>query len=124
MNKYASNLTLLYVEDVPETREMFSLLMEDTFKEIILAKDGQEALEKLQQHSIDLIITDIQMPNMDGLEMMETIKDLKLNIPNIQKITKKLIDTIKKPISYENQPLNISASIGISIYYFQTGSIE
>lgn len=124
MNKYASNLTLLYVEDVPETREMFSLLMEDTFKEIILAKDGQEALEKLQQHSIDLIITDIQMPNMDGLEMMETIKDLKLNIPNIQKITKKLIDTIKKPTSYENQPLNISASIGISIYYFQTGSIE
>lgn len=42
------------------------------------AKDGQEALEKLQAKSIDLVITDIRMPNMDGIELLQQISEKKL----------------------------------------------
>lgn len=42
------------------------------------AKDGQEALKKLEGNSIDLVITDIRMPNMDGIELLRNISEQKL----------------------------------------------
>ncbi len=42
------------------------------------AKDGQEALKKLEANSIDLVITDIKMPNMDGIELLQNISEKKL----------------------------------------------
>jgi len=125
MNIYLNKLTLLYVEDMEETREMFSTLLEDTFKEIILAKDGEEALLKIKQYSIDLIINNsydsIMVIEKDSLAriggdeftlIIEKIKEIK----DIQKVTKKLIGTIEKPIYYEDKALTVSASIGISTY--------
>jgi PAS domain S-box-containing protein len=80
---YSRELKLLYVEDNPDSREMTSLILEDFFDEIVVAVDGQEGLEKFRKGAFDLIITDINMPVMNGLEMIERIRAEDSEIPII-----------------------------------------
>jgi CheY-like chemotaxis protein len=66
--------TILVVDDEP----MFRLLMQDALagdtQEVILAGDGEEAIEKLEEIDVDLIISDIYMPVMDGFKMRQAIR--------------------------------------------------
>ena len=80
---YARDLTLLYVEDNQDAREMTEMILEDFFDNIILAKDGEEGLEKFKEHDIDLVISDINMPIMNGIEMCEEIRKLDKEVPLI-----------------------------------------
>jgi len=70
------DLTLLYVEDNNDTRESTLILFEDLFDSIIVAVDGQDGIEKYKHNRIDLVITDISMPHIDGLEMCKMIKEI------------------------------------------------
>ncbi|RLA78322.1 MAG: response regulator [Epsilonproteobacteria bacterium] len=81
--KEIQTLNLLYVEDNEEARESALMLFNDLFDNIIVAIDGKDGLEKFQSNKIDLIITDLSMPEMDGLEMSKTIKQIDNNIPII-----------------------------------------
>ncbi len=72
MGKY-KNLTILFVEDEEETRELLKSAISDEFKNFIIAKDGLEGLEKFQEYSPDIIVTDISMPKMDGFGMITEI---------------------------------------------------
>lgn len=65
--------TLLIVEDHVELRSYIKSLLSDTYR-ICLASNGQEALKTLEQHKIDLIISDLMMPYMDGFELIERLK--------------------------------------------------
>lgn len=67
---------VLYVEDDRALQEEISVFLSDIFKSVDLAKNGQEGLEKLAQYPYDIVITDILMPVMDGIEMIEKIKEL------------------------------------------------
>ena len=60
-------------------------ILESVGYSVVLAKDGQEALEKAGQERFDLVITDVLMPRMDGFELTENIKKDKLhkNVPVI-----------------------------------------
>ena len=71
---YAKNLTLLYVEDNQDAREMTTLILEEFFDNIIVAVDGEDGLEKFHKNKIDIVITDINMPRMNGIEMCEEIR--------------------------------------------------
>ena len=73
------NLTLLYIEDNQDLRENKLILFNEIFKSVQSAKNGFEGLEFFQECDYDLIITDINMPLMGGLEMIEKIKKLKQN---------------------------------------------
>ncbi len=79
--EYSIGLNLLYVEDSQEAREMTLLLMEEFFDNITVAVDGQDGLDKFRENDIDIIITDINMPKMNGLAMAEQIRDIDKNIP-------------------------------------------
>ena len=68
------NLSLLYVEDEIEIRQNAVEFLEDRFSNIYEASDGKEALEIFKLHSPDIIITDIKMPNMDGLEFCKEVR--------------------------------------------------
>jgi YesN/AraC family two-component response regulator len=74
-----SNLVILYVEDDEEILENFTKILSRKVKHIHKAKHGEEGLEKFKKYkdSIDLIITDIRMPYMNGLEMTTAIKNIK-----------------------------------------------
>jgi PAS domain S-box-containing protein len=72
--EYSQDLTLLYVEDNHDAREMTSMILEDFFNNIIVAVDGEDGYQKYLDNEVDLIITDINMPKMNGLELCEKIR--------------------------------------------------
>ena len=76
VNKYLKNLTCLYVEDEDFIRDSFSLMLKRYFKELFIAKNGKEGLEIYKEKRPDIIISDIRMPEMDGIEMAKKIKEI------------------------------------------------
>jgi YesN/AraC family two-component response regulator len=79
IKKITENLRLLYIEDNQDLRENKLILFNEIFKSVQDAKNGLEGLELFQESDYDLIITDINMPLMGGLEMIKKIKKLKPN---------------------------------------------
>ncbi|MCX7830736.1 MAG: response regulator [Acidobacteria bacterium] len=69
------NLRFLIVEDSPTMRQLISFSLK-RFKgcKIVEAVDGVDALKKLQGEEVDLILTDINMPVMDGLKLVTLVK--------------------------------------------------
>ncbi|MCV6608323.1 MAG: response regulator [Campylobacterales bacterium] len=74
---------ILYCEDEPEIRENLLNILKRRTDNIISAEDGAKGLKKFKEESPDFIITDIQMPNMTGLEMVKAIREIDEDIPVI-----------------------------------------
>lgn len=71
-------LNILIVDDSPIMRKMIMKtihLCGLEIEEIFEAGNGLEALEKLKQHPVDLLLVDVNMPVMDGIEMLERVRD-------------------------------------------------
>jgi DNA-binding NtrC family response regulator len=66
--------TILVVDDEPGARQSLEVILEDDYK-VLSAGNGQEALEILQKLPADLILLDVNMPDMDGLEVLRKIKE-------------------------------------------------
>jgi len=81
--KQTKSLKLLYVEDNKDVTETTLFILEDLFDDILIAVDGKDGLNKFKNNKIDLVLTDIDMPNMDGLEMSKAIKQININQPII-----------------------------------------
>ncbi|OGW75484.1 MAG: hypothetical protein A2Z72_01585 [Omnitrophica bacterium RBG_13_46_9] len=73
---------ILICDDEEGVRESLKLILEDDY-DLSFAKDGSEAIEKTRKRPADLVILDIKMPSMSGLE---TLKELKKCSPNIKVI--------------------------------------
>lgn len=80
---YSKKLSLLYVEDDPSTRKMFHRIFEELFAKVYTAKDADEGLNLFSTNDIDIVITDIEMPRMNGLEMARIIRKQKHDVPII-----------------------------------------
>lgn len=68
------NHIVLLVEDNPDLLEMESVNLKKWFK-ILKAKNGEQALKMIDNHDVDIIVSDIMMPVMDGLELCQRVKD-------------------------------------------------
>ena len=79
--EYTFPLRLLYVEDNEHARESMMNVLEEFFGDVIIACDGQEGLEGFENNKIDLIITDINMPRLNGLEMIKEIRKTDTDVP-------------------------------------------
>lgn len=75
--------TILYVEDDEATLSAFTNVFSDYFKAVFIAKDGEQGLRLFQQYHPDLILTDLQLPIMNGLDMIAAIRDTHPEIPII-----------------------------------------
>ncbi len=67
--------TILVVEDSEITRSLVVSILRNNGYRVIEADSGHHGWNMLQQHRVDLVLTDIQMPGMDGLQLLETIRD-------------------------------------------------
>lgn len=107
-----SEIKIFYVEDEPYIREGFVRFLRRRTDNLYVYTNGQEALDAFDEQKPDLIITDIRMPVMDGLEMAEKLKSKNPQLPiivttghNDENLFLKSIDIgidkyIKKPVNF------------------------
>lgn len=76
LKKHGENISLLYVEDDELICEQTKIFLSHFFPKIVVAKDGVEGLKKFKQEPYDFVITDINMPKMNGIEMIKAIREL------------------------------------------------
>ena len=84
MNKeILKTISVLYVEDENDVREFTSKLLTSLLRKVYVAQDGLEGLKIYEENKddIDLIVSDINMPKMDGLSMCDAIKKINHEIP-------------------------------------------
>jgi two-component system chemotaxis response regulator CheY len=77
--------SVLLVEDDADAREMLAIVLSDAGCEVRTASDGKAALDVAMAHRLDLIVTDVAMPRMDGIQMVHLLRQLPAtrNIPVI-----------------------------------------
>ena len=67
---------ILAVDDSISMRQMISFTLRESGYDVIAAVDGQDAISKAQNQSFDLIFTDQNMPNIDGLTLIQMLREL------------------------------------------------
>lgn len=73
----AKNFTILYAEDNASLLEQAGALLKKFFPTVYLAHDGAEALELFKAHHPKIVLSDIKMPNIDGMELSRAIKQIR-----------------------------------------------
>ncbi|MBF0626301.1 MAG: diguanylate cyclase [Magnetococcales bacterium] len=76
-------LTVLYAEDDPDIRQQLSLFLQRRVGRLLTAPNGHEGLKLFRDRRPDLVITDILMPGMDGLEMGRAMRETEPDLPII-----------------------------------------
>ncbi len=66
--------TILLADDEADVRDVMRMSLEDLGYTVICAEDGQQAVDLFKEHSPPIVLTDIKMPGMDGIELLEKIK--------------------------------------------------
>ncbi|MGD8781796.1 MAG: response regulator [Ignavibacteria bacterium] len=66
--------TILTVDDSPSIRQMVNFTLKEAGYDVIEASNGKEALNKIEQHDFNMIFTDLNMPVMDGLELIKEVR--------------------------------------------------
>ena len=77
----AKNLKILYAEDNHNVAQAVLKILNIFLKNVDLVQDGEEALEKFEKEKYDLILTDINMPKMNGIELIENIRKSDIQVP-------------------------------------------
>ena len=75
LKKYAADYSVLYIEDNPGLRMNLDKLLTKVFDNVYTAGDGKEGFEMFKQHQPDIILTDINMPEMNGVELVEKMSE-------------------------------------------------
>ena len=87
---------ILVVEDDNELRGLFIRVLEKNGYEALEASDGQQALDVLDRQYIDLIISDIMMPVMDGYELVRSLREADISIPVLMITAKDAFDDMRR----------------------------
>lgn len=78
---YRPGCTILYVEDDNESRDELLLFLRRRCGKLLVAANGEEGFDQFMRETPDVIITDIQMPVMNGLEMIKKIRESGSDVP-------------------------------------------
>ena len=103
--------TILIVDDDKMTRQTLSMALEDDY-EVFTADGGAEALEVINKEEIDLVLSDLDMPKMSGIELLEKINALEGTYPVIFITGQGTIETAVKAMKmgasdYVSKPVNL-----------------
>jgi two-component system response regulator AtoC len=72
---------ILVVDDEPKMRRVLEIMLQKLGHQVFCASNGREALEVFQDNTIDLIIADLRMPEMDGIELLSNLRARKFDVP-------------------------------------------
>ena len=75
--------TILLVEDEPNQRLLYRMELEDEGYDVLVSADGRDALLQVEEKHPDLVVLDLAMPGMDGMETLSRIITANTNLPVI-----------------------------------------
>ncbi|MEQ9007911.1 MAG: sigma-54 dependent transcriptional regulator, partial [Ekhidna sp.] len=84
---------VLIVDDEKSIRDALSDILQEEKYEVITAEDGEAAWDKLEDEKIDLVLCDIKMPKMDGIELLNKVSEEGVDVPFIMISAHGTIDT-------------------------------
>lgn len=118
LKNLAKNISILYVEDEQSLRDNVALFLKKIFDDVTIAKDGKEGLAQYKIKKCDIIISDILMPNMNGIEMLTSIKEIcplqNIIITSAYTQSEFFVDSIKLGVgSYIIKPIDYDQMIDI-----------
>lgn len=88
---------ILAVDDSKTMRDMVAFTLKGAGYEVVVADDGVNALSAVSDDKVDLVITDINMPNMNGIELVQKLRsDLRFRATPILILTTESDDTLKQ----------------------------
>ena len=114
---------ILVVDDEQDVRETLSTVLENLDYQPFVAADGEEALSVIRRQQIDIILSDLYMPGMNGIELLKRVKTEKKNIiflmitahPTIETavdaIKKGAYDYLTKPFHIEEVRIKLSRAM-------------
>jgi two-component system nitrogen regulation response regulator NtrX len=118
--------TILIIDDEARIRESMSGILSDEGFQALSAEDGQQGLALLEEERVDLVLLDIWMPGLDGMEVLRKIKELQPELPVImisghgtietavQATKMGAYDFIEKPPSYDKIILSINNALDLA----------
>ncbi len=117
MKDMLKNFTILYVEDEEAVRKSAVEYLSRVAKEVLEAKDGKEAIGMWKEHKPDIIITDINMPKLGGLDMASYIrvhdKDVQIIIATAHSDTDYLLKAVElQLVKYIIKPITKDKLVG------------
>ena len=98
LHSSSTNIRVMYVESDCEEQKNTSSFLSKIFDNLVIAIDGEDGLKKFQDHKIDMIITDIDLPKLNGIEMLKKIKDIDHNCYTIVLLQNYETDTLLQTI--------------------------
>ncbi len=78
---YLKTLTILYVEDNTETQDEIAFFLRKRVNKLLLAPNGIDGIELFKNEPVHIIVSDIQMPYLNGIEMVEKIQEFSPDTP-------------------------------------------
>ena len=71
------NKTILFVDDSASIRALVKMILEEDDYTVLMSEDGQDAMKFFDGQTIDLVITDLHMPRMNGIELIKEVRKIK-----------------------------------------------
>ena len=114
---------VLVIDDKPNIREVLSAILENEGYGVETCESAEKALEKIPKILPDLIVTDLKMPGIDGIELMKSVKAIDTHMPVIlitafgtissavEAIKAGAYDYLTKPIDYERLKILINRAL-------------
>ena len=91
---------ILVADDEPNLRRVLSAQLQRDGYEVIAAEDGQAALEVIENHHVDVIITDLRMPRVDGMELLKRVIATHPDVPVIMITAHGTVDTAVEALKH------------------------
>ncbi len=127
---------ILVVDDEAPMRRILEILLKGMGHKVGLASNGREALESLREHPADLVLTDLRMPEMDGLSLLREIRRLEIETPVIlitaygavetavDAMKEGAADFIIRPFENEVVKLAVNRALEMSAMHFQNSFLR
>ena len=119
---------VLVVDDERKMRRLLQILLERMGIDSLAAESGEEALDRFQAEKLDLVLTDLKMPGMTGLELLARLRELDAGVPVIvltasgtlqtavEVMKLGAVDYIRKPFDLEAIELTIRKALEMRKY--------
>ena len=126
-------LTVLYVEDDTVVAQNMKKILDKLFDKVVFASNGQEGLDKFQENQIDIIISDINMPQLSGLNMLKEIKKTQTKVPAMLITAHQELEYYEDAMelnvdAYLNKPINVDKLIekikDVSLHIKKTKALD